>query len=207
MSDYTNSFGGAAKDAANSTILAADHDTEYDGIATMSATKANKVGSPTVDNLVTMTATGDMKDSGSTIAAVQQVTYPVGAIFLATVATDPNTLLGFGTWTQISQGRMLIGEGSGAGLTTRTAGAEIGAEDAVNIAHTHTITDPGHSENHTYATGASSTGSGAATGGASGTAQTGGTGLTNITIDSAGVAGTDLNIPPALVVYMWERTA
>lgn len=64
MSDYSNTFGGAAKDAANSTILGADHDTEYDGIATMSATKANKTGAPaTTNNLAMLTATGDLADS------------------------------------------------------------------------------------------------------------------------------------------------
>ena len=64
MSDYSNTFGGAAKDAANSTILGADHETEYDAVATMSATKANKTGAPaTTNNLAMLTATGDLADS------------------------------------------------------------------------------------------------------------------------------------------------
>ena len=28
--------------------------------------------------------------------------FPVGSVFLAVVATDPATLLGYGTWTQIA---------------------------------------------------------------------------------------------------------
>ncbi len=207
MSDYTNSYGGAAKDAANSTILGADIDTELDGVATMSGTKANKISGATVDNLVTATASGDIADSGFGIVAIQSVTYPIGAIFMATVATDPNTLMGFGTWSRIAEGRVLIGEGTGAGLTARTAGAEIGDEDSIVAQHNHTITDPGHSANHTYATGASSSGSGAASGGANSTATTGGSGLTNITIDNEGVDPTDTNLQPSLVVYIWERTA
>lgn len=63
MSDYSNTFGGAAKDTAGSTIIAADHDTEYDSLATHIATKANKISSPTNGNVVAMTATGDIKDS------------------------------------------------------------------------------------------------------------------------------------------------
>jgi len=64
MSNYSSTFGGAAKDAANSIILGADHDTEYDAIATMSATKANKTGAPaTTNNLAMLTATGDLADS------------------------------------------------------------------------------------------------------------------------------------------------
>jgi hypothetical protein len=43
MTDYSNTFGGAAKDGAASIILGADHDTQYDAIATASASKANTV--------------------------------------------------------------------------------------------------------------------------------------------------------------------
>jgi hypothetical protein len=44
MSNYSNTFGGAAKDTANSTVLGADHDTQYEAIATMSATKLDTSG-------------------------------------------------------------------------------------------------------------------------------------------------------------------
>ena len=39
MSDYSNTYGGAAKDSANSIILAADIDTQLDAVAVASATK------------------------------------------------------------------------------------------------------------------------------------------------------------------------
>ena len=40
--------------------------------------------------------------------------YPVGSIYMnADVATNPNTLLGYGTWTAFGQGRMLVGIGTG----------------------------------------------------------------------------------------------
>ena len=64
MSDYSSTFGGAAKDAANDIILGSDFDTEFDAIATASATKANKTGAPaTTNNLAMLTATGDLADS------------------------------------------------------------------------------------------------------------------------------------------------
>ena len=64
MADYSSTFGGAAKDAAEDTILAAEHDTEYDAIATMSATKANKTGAPaSTNNLAMLTSSGDLADS------------------------------------------------------------------------------------------------------------------------------------------------
>ena len=50
--------------------------------------------------------------------------FPVGALFISYVATDPNALLGYGTWAALGTGRMLIGVDSGnpaidaAGKTT-----------------------------------------------------------------------------------------
>ena len=186
MSDYTNTYGGAAKDAANDIILGADVDTQLDNIATMSATKADK---------------GDA--------------WPVGSIFLSVVATTPASLLGYGTWVQIAKGRTLIGEGTGAGLTARTAGAEVGQEDAVNVSHSHGVTDPTHSHpiwaGNATGLGGSVARSGSVPGnyGAStGNSVNSFSGMaTGVTVDSAGVSGTDKNMQPSLVVYIWNRTA
>ena len=37
--------------------------------------------------------------------------YPVGSIYLSTVATNPATLFGIGTWQALPAGRVLIGQG------------------------------------------------------------------------------------------------
>jgi hypothetical protein len=39
--------------------------------------------------------------------------WPVGSVFTSVVATNPSTLLGFGTWTAIAAGRVLVGLDSG----------------------------------------------------------------------------------------------
>lgn len=135
--------------------------------------------------------------------------WPVGSIYLSTTAANPSTTMGFGTWVRIAEGRTLIGEGTGAGLTARTAGTEIGQEDAIIPEHTHTITDPAHR----HGTDVQVVDAGIYGGAGRGGTQIGGQGAwshtatTGITIDSTGEAVTDKNMQPSLVVYIWERTA
>lgn len=87
MSDYSNTFGGAAKDAAQSTILGADHDTQYDAIATMSGTKANKAVPGTAGDLPSLTAAGDLQDAGESITDIKNFAKR-GPIYLVADSTD-----------------------------------------------------------------------------------------------------------------------
>ena len=81
--------------------------------------------------------------------------FPIGAVFLAVVATNPATLLGYGTWSQIAQGRVLIGQDSGdtdfdtaeetGGAKTKAISAHAGAAVDDHASHTHTYTQvPNH---------------------------------------------------------------
>ena len=143
----------------------------------------------------------------TTLAALGNLFYPVGSIYSATVSTNPGTLLGFGTWTQFGAGRMMMGAGG-----SYAAGSTGGSANATLVSHTHTatVTDPGHLH-YTYPTN----GIGNAGGGQALTQQ--GTTRTNpvtsattgITVSNSteGSSATDANLPPYIVVYMWQRTA
>jgi hypothetical protein len=160
------------------------------------------------------------------IANALQVVYPVGSIYSSTVATNPGTLFGFGTWVAFGAGRVMIGNGGGF-----SAGATGGSADAVVVSHNHTasssssssssssVSDPGHQ--HTYTAhlniGASgpvslddrmplqTNNTSTATTGISVSTST--STSTSTTVNSAGVSGTNANLQPYVVVYMWNRTA
>ena len=87
--------------------------------------------------------------------------FPIGAVYITTTNTNPGTFLG-GTWTQIAQGRMLIGVGT-LGADTYTAGATGGASTVTLSAeqmpsHTHTGTTEVNDVNHTHTGTTSSAG-------------------------------------------------
>lgn len=48
-------------------------------------------------------------DGGEWEAPAASAAWPVGSIFLSAVSTNPATLLGFGTWSAIGAGRVLVG--------------------------------------------------------------------------------------------------
>jgi hypothetical protein len=82
----------------------------------------------------------------TTLAALGNLFYPVGSIYTnATDATNPGTLLGFGTWTAFGAGRVAVGFDAGNVLFD-TAEETGGSADAITVSHTHTATstDPGH---------------------------------------------------------------
>jgi hypothetical protein len=227
MTDYTKSTNFATKDSLSSgnalkIIKGTEINTEFDNIQTAVATKAD-LASPTFTGTPTLpTGTIGVTQSSSNsstalattafVQSVAQVLFPIGAIYTATVSTNPATLLGFGTWTAFAAGRTIIGNGGGF-----SAGATGGSADAVVVSHNHTATssttatDSGHT--HIYAQGGNAGSNFAVLSNSFGTNSITGTGYANITasttttVASAGVSGTNANLPPYIVVYMWQRTA
>jgi hypothetical protein len=151
------------------------------------------------------------------VQAALQALHPVGSIYInATNATNPGTLLGFGTWSAFGAGRVPVGFNAADPLFD-TAEDTGGSKDAIVVSHTHTGTTGGAGA-HTH-TLAYSAGQGVLVnsigGGASGQiANFGDAGMTNpgdhnhsFTTASAGSSGTNANLQPYITVYMWKRTA
>lgn len=157
----------------------------------------------------------------TTLAALGNLFYPIGSIYSSTVATNPGTLLGFGTWVAFGAGRVMIGAGGGY-----TAGATGGSADAVTVSHTHTVggvtvSTTTNLSGNVGLVAAGTTASGPFTTSGAGVLYQGGGyyGVASSTMnanhthtlsgstDSTGVSGTNANLQPYIVVYMWERTA
>jgi hypothetical protein len=231
MSNYTKSTDFASKDSlasgnAAKIVKGTEIDTEFNNIATAIATKADLAsptftGTPSLPSSTTgvTQSTSDDSTKLATTAFVQDVVdaiksslYPVGSIYTnATSSTNPSTLLGFGTWTAFGAGRFMVGLDAGD-TSFNTVEETGGSKDAIVVSHTHTVTDPGHSH---LTRGGGDTNAGVVNntplmGGTTFTSNTSGQNIsttTGISINSTGSSGTNANLPPYIVVYMWKRTA
>lgn len=197
MSNYVKLTDFASKDALPSgspakIVKGTELDDEFEAIETAIASKYNTA------------------DTDALILTAKQSLYPVGSVYInASVSTNPATLLGFGTWSEIGAGRVLVGQDA-ADTLFDTLGETGGSKDAVNVSHTHTatVTDPGHNHSFTHRGFANSGGFGFETGDGNFTYTTN-SNTTGITVSNSteGEDGTNKNIQPYIVVKMWQRTA
>ena len=207
MSNYTIAVAWSGKDAladsdANKVISGGDFNTEFSAVRTAVNTKADINGSAseafsaTTANAGTNTtqvATTAFVGAALTAATINALVYPVGSIYFnAAVATNPATLLGFGTWAAYGGGRVMVGvhsSGTFDGLN-ETGGAETHTLSVAELpSHTHSFADNTGTTNvsiddisHTIANRVTGT-----------TGATGGGAAHN-------------NIQPYITVYMWKRT-
>jgi len=231
MSNYTKSTNFAVKDGLPSgdplkVVKGTEIDTEFNNIATSINSKANLasptfIGTPFAPTAAPGTATNQLATTAFVAearTAILNSVYPVGSIYTnATNATNPGTLLGFGTWAAFGAGRVMVGF-NGSDPLFDSAEETGGSKDAIVVSHTHTatstVTDPGH--NHTSQGGffgntiaantfdrndANANFSQIPTS----TATTGITVAT--TVGSTGSSGTNANLQPYITVYLWKRTA
>lgn len=145
--------------------------------------------------------------------------YPIGSIYTnANNATNPATLLGFGTWTAFGAGKVMIGLNA-ADTDFDTAEETGGAKTVAAAAHTHPLSSAGRAnirisssaptlimQRISLGTNFTATHSADITNFASdATSQASGAALSGNT-DSATPDATSV-VQPYVVVYMWKRTA
>ena len=229
MANYLKATDFAAKDALlsgdpNKIVKGTEINDEFDAIQTAVNSKANIqsptfTGTPAAPTATFGTNTTQLATTQFVQAAISAA-YPVGSIYISTIATNPATTFGFGTWVEFGAGKVLVGQDTGdtAFDTLEETG---GSKDAVVVSHTHTTAAAG------AATGTLQNVEepfGSATGIVSlsnqGQAYYGGTGSTAYnrtatisvpdhthTVSTEGSSATNANLQPYVVVYMWKRTA
>jgi hypothetical protein len=153
--------------------------------------------------------------------------FPVGAVFIAVVNTNPASLLGYGTWAAFGVGRFLLGTDTTA---EQTAGSATHSHSftqptaASEAAHTHTYTQTVNHV-HVQTVNTATTGglngygvdtstntpaaSGYSTQNPTGGVATGTTaaGSSHTHTLSGGAVADGSTTPPSITVFMWKRTA
>ena len=178
-------------------------------------------GTPTAPTASAGTNTQQIATTAFVTSGLQSA-YPVGSIYMSTVATSPATLFGFGTWVPYGQGRMLI-SADGTYTAGSTGGSATTTLSTTNLpSHNHSATsvsntsDPGHSHNSGAGSGFLSNGGSEQLAGGNNlnfarptTTASAVTGLsvsTSTTIGNTGSGTAATTISPYIAVYMWNRT-
>lgn len=134
---------------------------------------------------------------GSNTATTLQAVYPVGSIYInAAVATNPGTLLGFGTWAAFGAGRVIVGlnaSDSDFDTAQETGGTKthtLTIDEIPSHTHTSTLRGNGEDENQNIPSASDNTDP-----------------SLTMTTDATGGGQAHNNLQPYIVAYMWRRTA
>ena len=171
-------------------------------IGTVEASKAVTVdASKDSTGMRNLTITGALSAGsgtigGNAIATIASI-YPVGSIYInAAVATNPATLLGFGTWAAFGAGRVMVGldaTDSDFDTAQETGGSKthtLTIAEMPSHTHTSTLRGNGEDENQNIPSASDNTDP-----------------SLTMTTNATGGGGSHNNVQPYVVVYMWRRTA
>lgn len=139
--------------------------------------------------------------------------WPVDSVYLSYSATNPASTIGYGTWTQIAQGQMLVGQkGSDTDFDNAgdTGGAKTHTLAATEMPY-HTHIQDAHYHAFGYDDRSKEDGSHDVRfipGGVDGYYNTNNATATNqYAGGTGGVTQAHNNMPPWFTVYIWKRTA
>lgn len=161
------------------------------------------VDSATVTGIVNADIGAAADIAGSKLASdALAAAYPVGSIYMnATDATDPATLLGFGTWVAFGAGKVPVGIDSGD--------TDFDTAEETGGAKTHTLSE-GELPSHTHSVQMQAqvnrgSGSGSPNNNVARN-DSGGFSASPINTGTTGSGSAHNNLQPYIVVYMWKRT-
>mgnify|MGYP003630591053 CR=1 FL=1 len=157
-------------------------------------------------NTTQLATTAFVQAATPTAATINGLAYPVGSVYTSVVATNPNSLLGVGTWAAFGAGRVLVGinaSDSDFNTVEEVGGAKTDSHTLTTSeipAHNHIGGMAGQFANGPYGTTTGSTTNRALQGDTNNrydiTSTTGG-----------GAAHSHDIVQPYIVVYFWKRTA
>jgi len=203
---FWNQEVGANENALRAGGLSVAGQVAGDLLAASSATQLVRV--PAVNNGVPYFTGGQW-----TVKSVVDILYPVGSIIELVVSTNPGTLLGGGVWGGLTPGLMMVGVNAhDPDFASPNVGGGVRTHDlsvAEMPAHSHTVTDGGHTHEQGYDNGGSaedpefSTDRVQAYPGTTNRVTSSST--TGITVANAGSRTFHNNLMPYIVVYRWYR--
>ena len=201
-----NSASTGAFTTLSTTGLATLNSATITGTSTLTTVDINggaidntAIGATTASTVAatTVTASGNVNTTGGELQIngtnVLEKVYPVGSIYInATSATNPGTLLGFGTWVAFGAGKVIVGLDS--------SDTDFDTAEETGGAKTHTLTTseiPSHTHSLSTSDNPGGTGAIEVAGGAPTSTQT---------TQATGGGGAHNNLQPYIVAYMWKRT-
>lgn len=138
--EATDSLMGVAKlydgldSTATDTALTANQGYELDQNK-IGADGGTVTGTLILNNIENSSGTALMTDGEMTAAAMLGM-YPVGSIYMSINSTNPGSIFG-GTWSQVAQGKVIIGAGTG---TDDNSVSETFTSGSTGGEYTHTLT-------------------------------------------------------------------